>query len=577
MNNIRKRNDAQKYCKFKEMDEDQKSSGDLNRTQIYENSQIIPKSSNIFEGEREEKSLISNIFSTRRPKHAGAGLVSGLKSLTKGIIVGTSFLFISPYLCAKAEGINGFFKGMFFGLLSAIIIPIISLGVASYQIGRGILNTPESIAQRALGKIWDEEKREWYDFYYNLDDEAVRLLNEIDDNNNNNSNNGNNSNNHGTNNNSSNNDSNNGNSTKYIKKNDIDDDEYYNKNGNIKVKNDEFYKILNVPTNATQNEIKRQYYKLAKEFHPDKCSDLKAKEQFQKIGEAYQVLGDIERRRRYDKEGKTVLNNMQFIDSTFFFTLLFGSEKLDPYIGKLRMVMYVEYEQLYRDEDVQRIIVKEQNKREVQLALNLREIINNYIHGDKDEYIIKFKKEINELCQTSFGHVILENVAWSYENCAYQFLGDKYSLFGISGKYYKMQQKKRVIGTGFKFVKTLIKTSSLASQIKKREEEENISLEKSAKVNKKIEDSLPTIVETMLNICLIDIDQTIKGVCKKVFTDMSVDENMRKNRAESLIVLAKIMKKIIQDYKKNNEITDTKKLFEDACMRAYQKQDDEYI
>ncbi|GAB66833.1 DnaJ protein [Plasmodium cynomolgi strain B] len=558
MNNIRKRNDTKNYYKFKETDEDQNASGSMSRSQSHENSQIIPKYD--YESDREEKSLISNIFSTRKPKHAGAGLVSGLKSVTKGIIVGTSFLFISPYLCAKAEGINGFFKGMFFGLLSAIVIPIISLGVASYQIGRGIMNTPESIAQRALGKIWDDEKREWYDFYYNLDEEANKVLNEINDNGGNG--NGGNS-------------STNGNAT-YERKNDVDNDEYYNKNGNIKVKNDEFYKILQVPTNASQNEIKRQYYKLAKEYHPDKCSDSKAKEQFQKIGEAYQVLGDVERRRRYDKEGKNAINSMQFIDSTFFFTLLFGSEKLDPYIGKLRMVMYVEYEQIYKDEDVQRIIVKEQNKREVQLALHLREILNNYIHGNKEEYIAKFEEEIKDLCQTSFGHVILENVAWSYENCANQFLGDKYSLFGISGKYYKMQQKKRVIGTGFKFVKTLIKTSSLASQIKKKEEDEDMSLEKTAKVNKKIEDSLPAIVETMLNICLIDIDQTIKGVCKKVFTDMSVDENMRKTRAESLIVLAKVMKKIIQDFKKNNEVTDTKKLFEDACMRAYQKQDDEY-
>ncbi|CRH00430.1 DnaJ protein, putative [Plasmodium relictum] len=523
----------------------QNRNSNMNRTHSYENNQIIPRYDS--EKEKEEKSLISNIFSTRKPKHAGAGLVSGLKSVTKGIIVGTSCLFISPYLCAKAEGVNGFFKGMFFGLLSAIIIPIMSLGVASYQIGRGIINTPESISKKASGKIWDEEKREWHDFYYNLDEEANEVLNEIDDKNN-----------------------------TFDKKDENNDDEYYNKNGNIKVKNDEFYRILKVPIDASQNEIKRQYYKLAKEFHPDKCSDLKAKEEFQKIGEAYQVLGDIERRKRYDKEGKTALNNMQFIDSTFFFTLLFGSEKLDPYIGKLRMVMYVEYEQLYKDEDVQRIIIKEQNKREVQLALHLREILNNYIYGNQEEYLNKFKNEVKELCQTSFGHVILENVAWSYENCANQFLGDKYSLFGLSGKYYKMQQKKRVIGTGFKFVKTLIKTSSLANQIKKKEDE-NISLEKTAKVNKKIEDSLPTIVETMLNICLIDIDQTIKGVCKKVFTDMSVDEKMRKTRAETLIILAKVMKKIIYEFKKNNEIMDTKKLFEDACIRACQRQDEENI
>lgn len=512
-----------------------------------ERNQIVPHFSYTRERERdrEDKNLLGNIFSTRRPKHAGAGLVSGLKTVTKGILVGTGCLFISPYVCAKAEGLCGLFKGIFWGIISAIIIPLMSVGVASYQIGRGIINTPESITQKVAGKIWDEEKREWYDFYYNLDEEASQVLNdtgEADE--------------------------------KMDKRENTIADEYYNKSGTVKVKDDEFYRILQVSTNATQSEIKRQYYQLAKQYHPDKCTDLQAKEEFQKIGEAYQVLGDVERRKRYDKEGKQAINNMQFIDATFFFTLLFGSEKLDPYIGKLRMVMYVEYEQVYKEEDVHKKIAKEQNKREVQLALNLRERINNYIFGNAEEYMESFKKEVKDLCQTSFGHVILENVAWTYENCANQYLGEKNSLFGISGKYYKMQQKKRVIGTGFKFVKTLIKTSSLANQIKKKEEDENMSLEKSAKVNKKIEDSLLTIVETMLNICLIDIDHTIRGVCKKVFTDMSVDEKMRKTRAETLFKLAKAMKSVVHEFKKNNEIADTKTLFEDACIKACQMQED---
>lgn len=507
-------------------------------------NQIMPAYTVEREEEREDKNLLGSIFSTRKPKHAGAGLVSGLKSVTKGILVGTSCLFVSPYLCAKAEGVSGFFKGIVFGVLSAILIPVMSIGVASYQIGRGIINTPESISRKASGKMWDDEKRIWYDFYYNLDEEAKEVLNQSEEE-----------------------------KETETSQGQLNDDEHYNKNGNIKVKDDEFYKILQVPVNASQNEIKRQYYRMAKQYHPDKCTDKEAKEAFQKIGEAYQVLGDVDRRKKYDKEGKDAINQMQFVDSTFFFSLLFGSEKLDPYIGKLRMVMYVEYEQMYKEEEVQKKIMKEQNKREVQLALSLRERINNYIFGDQEEYKIQFKKEINELCQTSFGHVILDNVAWTYENCANQYLGEKNSLFGISGKYYKMQQKKRVIGTGLKFVKTLIKTSTLASQLKKKEE--NMSLEKSAKVNKKIEDSLPTVIETMLNICLIDIDNTIRRVCKKVFTDMSVDEKMRKTRAESLFTLARIMKKVIHDYKKSHQITDTKKLFEDACIKACQKQDDD--
>ena len=66
----------------------------------------------------------------------------------------------------------------------------------------------------------------------------------------------------------------------------------------------DYYNVLGVSTNATQDEIKKAYKKLAIKYHPDKNQGNKEAEQkFKEINEAYQVLGDPEKRKRYDALG----------------------------------------------------------------------------------------------------------------------------------------------------------------------------------------------------------------------------------------------------------------------------------
>lgn len=62
----------------------------------------------------------------------------------------------------------------------------------------------------------------------------------------------------------------------------------------------DYYKILEVSKNATLEEIKKAYKKLALKFHPDKNKSPDAEEKFKKISEAYQVLSDPQKRRTYD-------------------------------------------------------------------------------------------------------------------------------------------------------------------------------------------------------------------------------------------------------------------------------------
>lgn len=72
----------------------------------------------------------------------------------------------------------------------------------------------------------------------------------------------------------------------------------------------DYYEILGVKKNATADEIKRAYRRLAHQHHPDKVSGDKteAEKRFKEINEAYQVLSDQNKRARYDQFGHAGVN-----------------------------------------------------------------------------------------------------------------------------------------------------------------------------------------------------------------------------------------------------------------------------
>mmetsp|Transcript_56212 Transcript_56212/g.133957 ORF Transcript_56212/g.133957 Transcript_56212/m.133957 type:complete len:356 (+) Transcript_56212:110-1177(+) len=76
------------------------------------------------------------------------------------------------------------------------------------------------------------------------------------------------------------------------------------------VKSDDYYKVLGVERNASENDISKAYKKLALKYHPDKNPDNKAEaeETFKKVTEAYEVLHDKDKRKTYDQFGKAGLN-----------------------------------------------------------------------------------------------------------------------------------------------------------------------------------------------------------------------------------------------------------------------------
>lgn len=65
----------------------------------------------------------------------------------------------------------------------------------------------------------------------------------------------------------------------------------------------DYYEILGIPKNASKDDIKGAYRKLALQYHPDRNKESEAEEKFKQISEAYAVLSDDEKRKRYDTYG----------------------------------------------------------------------------------------------------------------------------------------------------------------------------------------------------------------------------------------------------------------------------------
>ena len=74
----------------------------------------------------------------------------------------------------------------------------------------------------------------------------------------------------------------------------------------------DLYSVLGVDKKASPEEIKKAYRKLARKYHPDTNAEPGAEERFKAISEAYDVVGDPEKRKKYDRGGSVFAGGNPF-------------------------------------------------------------------------------------------------------------------------------------------------------------------------------------------------------------------------------------------------------------------------
>ncbi|MBT3504933.1 MAG: DnaJ domain-containing protein [Piscirickettsiaceae bacterium] len=74
----------------------------------------------------------------------------------------------------------------------------------------------------------------------------------------------------------------------------------------------DYYKVLDVSRDVSQDELKKAYRKLARKYHPDVSKEANAEAKFKEVGEAYEVLKDSEKRAQYDQFGSNYQHGQSF-------------------------------------------------------------------------------------------------------------------------------------------------------------------------------------------------------------------------------------------------------------------------
>jgi len=522
---------------------------------------------NMEEEMKEASEVFNSLFSTKRPKDGMAGLSSGLKSVAKGTLAGAVSLVAQPVAGAQQDGPRGFFSGLATGVASAIALPVTGICVGAFQVYRGVVNTPEAARSSKQGMQWDDEKREWVYYFLKQDlDELNQLESEIDSQNT---------------------------STGAG-------------NVNKKVKDDAYYKLLNVNTGASSAEIKKAYYKEARKVHPDKCpDDPDADEKFQTLGQAYQTLSDPKLRESYDTFGVDSNNNAESlasaIDPTVFFNVMFGSTLVEPYVGELWIASVADimmkdmadqqrqqnsedneeetqnemFENVMKNSSKNKEAKYKQRRRELNIAFSLKDRVQQYMDGKNDDFLASCEVEALKISQGSFGGTFLCAIGFALQVEAEEFLGFQNSLFGMEGHAARAKKRANSASNNFRILSTGIKAASAGRKAYKEVEtaqknldspqnlngdsgdkddkeagtsntnyntkktKEELEAEQAMMAAKKLEDSLPAILELAWAINVRDITRTLKKACRKLFTDAGVEMEHRQMRAEAVKIIGK--------------------------------------
>jgi len=352
---------------------------------------------------------------------------------------------------------------------------------------------------------------------------------------------------------------------------------------------------LGVTPSASKSEIKRGYYTKARTVHPDKNPHPDAEEQFRELSLAYDVLQNDEKRRRYDAghqfDGEATSGTADFmdlfggLDPSTFFSVVFGSDAVQPYVGDLWITHWIEMlvqlmqvqksgndsgsNQQQQWELIQSIVEGgglRQKIRITGIASHLRTRVKEYVneslskvlfvHGVRTEAqsILTPTSEGDAKGQASASAAasddqlfFLRTIGKTLRIEAESFLGYHDTLLGVGGLYRSVQRRYR----------STKQTVSIASQLKSaisniyqqvqttqalklHNFENKIRISKAEQEDRSKSENafyLSHLVHLTRLINRWDMETALGSACEKLFNDADETKRMLIRRAEAVLIL----------------------------------------
>lgn len=335
-------------------------------------------------------------------------------------------------------------------------------------------------------------------------------------------------------------------------------------------------------------DIKKAYYQAALRVHPDKNpDDPEASQRFQALAQAYQVLSDPKLRERYDQLGKEAVSDaaLPSIDPALFFSMLFGSEQFERYIGKLYLAMQTDHiaKDLQRDMDRRtkgatssdgtpaRDVIgdsieremrfsadskkdqrmkRQQMAREVQCAKNLCERLDRWVLArDEVGFTNSISQEASELVRVSFGGRLLRTIGIIYESCAEQFFASLRGQFTLETQLASLRESTHNAKVRLQAMSSVARSAFAVKRMHDAagaqgpsEEDQEKKEEAARQTMSSLEESLPVFLQTIWDVSAVDIESTLRHVCDKVLKDVSVPWQVRQRRAVAMLRLGRIFR-----------------------------------